>query len=485
MWGEEQARDQDKLDNETVPVYPSSMWKGRAFTGTWLESIVDDAEEWFEEQASSDEDYEPDVDVFTQRFEDRARADWARGHPLPPLPGVPGVGPFRHGFRFGIASVGTKVYVIGGYDDYYEEALSCVDVFDTAKGSWAEADAHPPMQRERGGGMCVAVVGTRIFVFGGAEYAADMSSVATGEVFDTVHNTWSDLPEKPNRGILRSAPRGGARAHMGTAVLDGKVYLLGGHVPLSHGYDVPRADVDVFDTETHTWSKAAPMHVPRYNQTFGSSFACAFGGKVYAFQHESGSRLSLGRNPARQGQARIEAYDPSTDAWTTVPDIDRDTHHVAVLGEYLCTLQRSNECTMLVGTTNCHFSMYDSDLVLLVRLELGKGSLPGGFTPCAVGATGMLLLVGGGDDYAEREMHAIQVMNVNGWRRSRHGLYLAPLQDAIRAVLESQQRLDQQTNPTHGPLLPPAELWFLIFAFLDDRHFFIAGGGPRARALRA
>ena len=386
MWGaelavlqERVARDQDKLDNATVPVYPSSMWKGRALTRTRWESVVDDAEEWFEEQASSDEDYEPDVDVFTQRFEDRARGD-----PLAPLPGA---GPFRHGFRLGIASVGTKVYVIGGYDDYYEETLSCMDVFDTAKGAWAGADAHPPMQRERGGGMCVAVVGTRIFVFGGAEHAADMSGVATGEVFDTVHNTWSDLPQMPNRRILRSAPRCGARAHMGTAVLDGKVYLLGGHVPVgSHGYDAPCADVNVFDTETYTWSKAAPMHVPRYNQTFGSSFACAFGGKVYAFQHESGSRMSLASNPARQGQARIEAYDPSTDAWTTVPDIDRDTHHVAVLGEYLCTLQRSNESTMMAGTTNCYFNMYDSDLVLLVRLELGKRSLPGGFTPHALSA---------------------------------------------------------------------------------------------------
>ena len=229
------------------------------------------------------------------------------------------------------------------------------------------------------------------------------------------------------------------------------------------------------------------MHSPRYNQTLGSSFACALGGKVYAFHHSS----QLPAAQRRPYQAMVEAYDPSTDAWTILPDIDRDVYHVNVLNDqFLCALHRSNwASSRFQETNNWHFSMYDSDLVLLVRLELGV--LRRGFTPCAVGAAGMLLLVGGTyGDFAGSNMSAIQIMTTRGWHHTQHRRYLAPLQDAVRAVLLSQQRLARlaqpgQANATRGLPELPEELWLLTFAFLDDSHFFSAGGGVRVRATRA
>jgi len=98
------------------------------------------------------------------------------------------------------------------------------------------------------------------------------------------------------------APMPTAREYCSAAVIDEKIYVLGGG-ELSRGI----TDInEVFDPATDTWSAAAPMSVSRAR--FGAG---AMGGRVYA----------LGGFIPDNGTTRVdlaETYDPTTDKWSAI-----------------------------------------------------------------------------------------------------------------------------------------------------------------------
>ncbi|MCO5595308.1 hypothetical protein L7F22_049349 [Adiantum nelumboides] len=84
------------------------------------------------------------------------------------------------------------------------------------------------------------------------------------KVFSTIQNVWKDLAPMP--GPLKSGS--------GFAVVDGKLLIIGGAVEGSKPLAV--ADVLLYDTSLNRWRKVASMHSARYE------FACAvLNGLVY------------------------------------------------------------------------------------------------------------------------------------------------------------------------------------------------------------
>ncbi len=81
------------------------------------------------------------------------------------------------------------------------------------------------------------------------------------EVFDPATNTWST-----------AAPMPTARGGLSAAVVNGKIYAIGG---INSG--VRLSTVEVYDPATNTWSAAASMLTPREILA-----AAAVNGKVYA-----------------------------------------------------------------------------------------------------------------------------------------------------------------------------------------------------------
>ena len=124
-------------------------------------------------------------------------------------------------------------------------------------------------------------------------------------IYDAMTNKWSDGVDMPT-----------ARAEHVAPVIDGKIYVIGGRVD-----GVPDADnfaeyvdtktVDVFDTKTQTWSRAADALTAR-----NSHAAAVIDGKIYV----AGGRQN---QKDRQGRLRIvnvkalEVYDPKTNRWET------------------------------------------------------------------------------------------------------------------------------------------------------------------------
>jgi hypothetical protein len=135
---------------------------------------------------------------------------------------------------------------------------------------------HPPDYR------------ARVLTFGGRETPGlDVEATETAELIDLSSPTpaweWADsLADK--------------RAHAGSVVMaDGKVLAVGG---TGAGlFDEPVTNVELFDPDTDTWSRMAPMSVPRgYHST--------------AILLPDARVLSAGTTPFQRYELRIQVYSP-------------------------------------------------------------------------------------------------------------------------------------------------------------------------------
>ncbi|KAK9825908.1 hypothetical protein WJX81_004489 [Elliptochloris bilobata] len=135
------------------------------------------------------------------------------------------------------AAVGGKIYYFGGRSgvDMAEGPLNDLHVFDTASAAWRAVGARgtPPTPRSF---HASAVVGSRMFVFGGCGAAGRLNDLW---VFDTDAETWEQMPSSP-----AVVGRGGP----GLAALpDGSLYVVGGFC----GHEL--GDVHRFDAAAQRW----------------------------------------------------------------------------------------------------------------------------------------------------------------------------------------------------------------------------------------
>jgi len=130
---------------------------------------------------------------------------------------------------------------------------------------------------------CGAVVNGKLYVIGG--HTATPIYLADCEVFDPSKNSWSMLAPMPT-----------PRACPGAAVVNGKLYVIGGSA-FSTFYGI----CEEYDPATDTWTSRAPMPTPRHG------FACAVvNGKIYAIGGHNGVDIAVN-----------EVYDPATDTWAS------------------------------------------------------------------------------------------------------------------------------------------------------------------------
>ena len=203
----------------------------------------------------------------------------------------------------GAAVVNGKIYVIGGAG---EDNKPCgTQVYDPATGTWA-ARANMPTAR---GLFGTSAVGGTIYAIGGTTRGRDKLAVV--EAYDTVTDTWTRRADMPT-----------PRNALSTAVVDGKVYAIGGWGydrpeggwesidPTMTGQDF--STVEVYDPETDTWATRADMPTPRSHMTVS-----ALGGTIYAIG--GGARIVA----QRSGEQRplLEVYDTATNRWARAADL--------------------------------------------------------------------------------------------------------------------------------------------------------------------
>jgi N-acetylneuraminic acid mutarotase len=193
------------------------------------------------------------------------------------------IGPFNHA---NVGVVDEKIYLAGFYEaGGMSQASAQTFVYDPVADEWTERSAMP-VDSERAA-ACVAVLGTKLFLFGGAR---DNAVVADVSSYDTESDTWEELPPLPE-----------TREHCAAGAINGKLYVAAGR---THSIPEFRPNTYEFDPVARTYQMKAPIPTPR-----GGVAGAVLGNRLFVFGGEGDADA-----PGRVF-GEVEAYDPASDSW--------------------------------------------------------------------------------------------------------------------------------------------------------------------------
>jgi N-acetylneuraminic acid mutarotase len=142
-----------------------------------------------------------------------------------------------------------------------------------------------------------AVVDGKIYVIGGAPVYCGISTVV--EEYDPAADTWTRRADMPT-----------ARHGLAAAAVGGIIYAIGGLAPdpvTCWGEEL--STVEAYDPATDIWTTKADM--PTAGRCYMSAIAVV-DGKIYVFGGSGANNETL---------SLVEAYDPATDTWTRKADM--------------------------------------------------------------------------------------------------------------------------------------------------------------------
>jgi len=194
-------------------------------------------------------------------------------------------------------AVDGKIYLMGGGGGvpHVAGSIATLKVYNLASGTWTlKADIPTPRSA-----IAAEAVDGKIYAFGGVDKLNEWwGAVVKGgpflnavEEYDPVTDTWA---KKADMSIARSS--------MASAVVDGKIYVIGG---AANTDGMALNTVEEYDPVTDTWAKKADMPTARWEPS-----AVVAGGKIYVI---GGNVRPSFQNTAKV--AIVEIYDPVTDTW--------------------------------------------------------------------------------------------------------------------------------------------------------------------------
>lgn len=220
--------------------------------------------------------YDPEIDVWTT------------------LPVVPDRG-MTHA---NLTTDGRYIYFAGGYTansswDFQVFGTRAAWRFDTVTRNYSRL---PDLPTELAAGQLEYLNGRLHYVGGtnlarttdlGSHYVLDMNADVT---------TWTT-----------AAPLPLGRHHMGSAVLGGKIYAVGGQTGQTGKAGISTLDnVDAYDPATDSWHTVAPLKLPR-SHISDSTFV--MDGRIVVAGGETAHDV---------GTRDVSAYDPATNTWTAL-----------------------------------------------------------------------------------------------------------------------------------------------------------------------
>jgi N-acetylneuraminic acid mutarotase len=322
---------------------------------------------------------------------------------------------------YGVA-VNGKMYVIGGWGDGKARGVNYE--YDPATGVWTKKSPMPRPAHH----AALAAVNGKIYAFGGF-VAPATSAIPLGAAWEPIADAWEFNPATNAWKAL--APLPGKRGSAIAAEVGGKIYVIGGATTMEGSKDPfftafgparVLGSNDVYDPATNTWESRNAMSVPRNH-----AFSGVVNGKIYVIGGRTGHAFILSAtntdvveeyNPAsnmwsipkermptaRSGGASgsdgrriyvaggevtttelvgayraIEAYEPATNSWTTLPSMPMPRHGVAgaVLENrfHLVSgmIQSAGALTFLDPTLSTHTAAHD-----VLELQFGIPSTAAG-----------------------------------------------------------------------------------------------------------
>lgn len=217
---------------------------------------------------------------------------------------------------FGAVAVRGRMYVVGGLaaspgTTTLTESAALL-IYDPTTDTWAYG---APMKTPRGD-PGVAVLDGKVIVFGGCRYdpaSGQWIALASTELYDPETGTWSDGPNLGN-----------PRAFVGSAVLDGQVYAIGGARFIGATLDAMAVDtVEVYSAAQGEWQLVASLGSPRMG-----SAGVVLNGRLYAVGGH-------GDDPTGADPVKVEMYDASAGVWTELSPLPApyDAPSAVVIGD--------------------------------------------------------------------------------------------------------------------------------------------------------
>jgi len=226
------------------------------------------------------------------------------------------------------ASAGT-LYLLGGLEGPTFVARGEVYALDPNADAWRDLPAMPA--GEERGAAGIAVAPPHVYLVGGASTAGVLASVLD---YNLTTQTWTNLPDLP-------APRSHAAV---MRLVDGTLIVAGG---IAAGAGAPLDEVLALPLGAPAWQPRRPMPAPRGG--------CAYGQAL--------GRLICAGGEAGSSALRVtEAYDPSTDAWTELPELPfaRAGAQGAVIGQQLYIPGGAGALVFEPTRTVLRFSLLDA-----------------------------------------------------------------------------------------------------------------------------
>jgi Kelch motif len=186
-------------------------------------------------------------------------------------------------------SFGGKVYVVGGFLDSHWTPSDRLFIYDPLKNQWYEGKQMPTAR----GALTANFINGILYAVGGQSFFRSSSSsspsgiLATNEAYNTTSNTWTT-----------KAPMLTARHHAASAVVNGKIYVIGGRVA---GMP-PTVNVNVnelYDSEKNAWTLREPMPSKRSGiaaANFDSMSIHVFGGEEPSKTFNNNERYDIKAN---------------------------------------------------------------------------------------------------------------------------------------------------------------------------------------------
>lgn len=264
-----------------------------------------------------------------------------------------------------------------------------------AAGEWVTL-APMNMARQEVG---AARLGDVVYVVGGL--IAGFNATATVEVYDIAADQWS---------FVASLPVG--LHHMAVAVLDGKLYAMGGYQGSSF---VARNEVRIYDPGANMWSNGPSLPSAR-----GACWAVAHQGKIYLFG---------GRDAAGASSTTTFVFDPAENGWTTGQPMPTAREHLTAvsLGDFIYVVGGRNGASVDVN------ERYDPATDTWETLA----PMPTARSATATAAFDGKLHVAGGEVPMLFDVHEVYDPVTDQWEMStpmaipRHGIAAVTLDDRI------------------------------------------------------
>ncbi len=219
------------------------------------------------------------------------------------------------------AEVNGIIYAIGGSPG--AGVVDTVFAYDPAFDHWT---ARAPMPTPRS--MAVAaVVDGKIYVIGGILDTSEWTVTGAVEVYDPSTDTWVtrnladhiDASSIPKSLTIDIGPRSMPKAlwSPAVAVVDGKIFVVGGATGDGLGEPINFSTVQVYDPADNSWDTGTDMPTARRILS-----ASVVDGLIYA-----------AGGYATHTSSALEVYDPATDAWSIAADMPRarGSHAAAIV----------------------------------------------------------------------------------------------------------------------------------------------------------